>query len=415
MVVWEQLSFEWKNFRINMAISRHWLNLHTLCKSLGLKVLPQLDPNTHTPMSWEQLALLLPSELAKQELNAQPYADELLIPIPPQVSEQYERYRPTPFRRAAGLEQALGLSRVRIYFKDETATQVGSYKPNAALAQAFYTKLDGATTLVGDTVPANWGLALAEAGRLYDLNIVILMEQKHYERQHEKVKRMRSDGAEVLPITTENGTIAESLSAAAEYVLERPGSKLAVGCIANISAMQNTVIGLEMEAQMTAEQITPDVCVGVIGGGSSFSGMVFPMLRYAKRARFIAVESNTATSFSHGEYRYGSPDRLGLLPQAMMYTLGSDYVPNGKGAGGVQNHARNALLSLLRHEGYIEVATVDWDQAVAAQKLFAETERIMPAAESSLGIAEVIRQAKLLQDETKTGSKTVVFTLTGRE
>ncbi|MEP7291909.1 MAG: TrpB-like pyridoxal-phosphate dependent enzyme, partial [Chloroflexota bacterium] len=83
--------------------------------------------------------------------------------------------------------------------------------------------------------------------------------------------------------------------------------------------------------------------------------------------------------------------------------------------GGVQNHGRNALLSVLRHAERIECETVSWEQAAAAQKVFADAEGIVPAAESSLAVAEAIRQAQLLEAEAGSGIKTLVFTLTGRD
>ena len=74
------------------------------------------------------LTRILPSDLIDQEFTAERY-----VPIPERVQELYERIgRPTPLRRARGLERAIG-TKAKIYYKFEGALPGGSHKLNTAV------------------------------------------------------------------------------------------------------------------------------------------------------------------------------------------------------------------------------------------------------------------------------------------
>eukprot|EP01083_Nonionella_stella_P040128 109086_1 len=100
--------------------------------------------------------------------------------------------------------------------------------------------------------------------------------------------------------------------------------------------------------------------MGVVGGGSSFSGLVFPFLEdYSGKCEFIAVESAAVPSFTKGEYRYENPDLVELMPRTKMYTLGNEFVPGELGASGLNYHGKNPLLSLLVHHNQIKAIALD--------------------------------------------------------
>jgi tryptophan synthase beta chain len=75
--------------------------------------------------------------LIGQEMSADPWID-----VPGEVLDVLRLWRPTPLRRAARLEAALGTP-ARIYYKDESVSPAGSHKPNTAVPQAFYNKAEG--------------------------------------------------------------------------------------------------------------------------------------------------------------------------------------------------------------------------------------------------------------------------------
>ena len=76
----------------------------------------------------------LVKECLKQEMSASSWID-----IPEEVRQLYiHAGRPRPLYRAKRLEERLGLTKVRIYYKREDLSPTGSHKVNTAIAQAYY-------------------------------------------------------------------------------------------------------------------------------------------------------------------------------------------------------------------------------------------------------------------------------------
>ena len=98
---------------------------------------PPLNPETLEPITPEQLAPIFPMSLIEQEVSPIPW-----IPIPEPVMDIYRLYRPTPLVRAHRLEAAIG-TRAKIYYKNESVSPAGSHKPNTAIPQAYYNKMEG--------------------------------------------------------------------------------------------------------------------------------------------------------------------------------------------------------------------------------------------------------------------------------
>ena len=107
--------------------------------------LPPLHPGTKQPIGPDDLVPLFPMELIKQEVSQERY-----IEIPDEVRKVYNLYRPTPLYRAFNLEKALD-SPAKIYYKYEGVSPSGSHKPNTAIAQAFYNKIEGVKKLTTET------------------------------------------------------------------------------------------------------------------------------------------------------------------------------------------------------------------------------------------------------------------------
>src|SRR5450756_1805379 len=98
---------------------------------------PPLDPEGN-PIGPEQLAVLFPMECIMQEVSQERYID-----IPGAVLDVYKTYRPSPLNRAKQLERVLGLpAGVKIFYKYEGVSPAGSHKPNTAIPQAYYNKLE---------------------------------------------------------------------------------------------------------------------------------------------------------------------------------------------------------------------------------------------------------------------------------
>ena len=130
-------------------------NYYNIQADMPNPMLPPLHPGTKQPIGPQDLAALFPMELIKQEVSKERY-----IEIPDEVRKIYKLYRPTPLYRAFELEKLLDTP-AKIYYKYEGVSPAGSHKPNTAIAQAYYNKMEGAKGLVTETGAGQWGSALS--------------------------------------------------------------------------------------------------------------------------------------------------------------------------------------------------------------------------------------------------------------
>lgn len=119
-------------------LPERWYNI---TPDLPVPPAPYLHPETFEPLGPSDFEPLLPQALIKQE-----FSDERWIEIPERVRELYQIWRPSPLVRADRLEKALDTP-AKIYYKFEGVSPAGSHKPNTAIPQAYYNKLEGTKRL----------------------------------------------------------------------------------------------------------------------------------------------------------------------------------------------------------------------------------------------------------------------------
>ena len=99
-----------------------------------------------------------------------------------------------------------------------------------------------------------------------------------------------------------------------------------------------TIIGLEAQKQFAKTDDYPDVVIGCFGGGSNFSGIVFPFIKNnlsnGNDIRIVAVEPESCPKLTRGVFQYDFGDTVGLTPLIPMYTLGHTFIPPKIHAGG---------------------------------------------------------------------------------
>ena len=182
----------------------------------------------------------------------------------------------------------------------------------------------------------------------------------------------------------------------------------------NHVCLHQSIIGQEVKLQMEMVDDYPDVVIGCCGGGSNFSGIAFPFIPdklQGKNIRLIAVEPAACPTFTQGRFAYDYGDVACLTPLLKMYTLGSNFTPMGIHAGGLRYHGGSPLLSQLYNDGLIEARAVKQKSIFEAALLFARTEGILPAPESSHAIRAVIDEALKGKEMGKAAS--IVFNLSG--
>ncbi|MDK2838356.1 MAG: tryptophan synthase beta chain, partial [Bacteroidota bacterium] len=403
-------------------IPTQWYNI---VAEMQNKPKPMINPQTKEPIKAEDLFPLFAEELSRQEVNT----TDAWIDIPEEVRDKYKIYRPTPLVRAYGLEKALDTP-AHIYFKNESVSPVGSHKLNSALPQAYYNKLDGTTNLTTETGAGQWGTALALACKMFGLELAVYMVKISYEQKPYRRSLMQTWGAQVIAspsmstkagrkIITDNptyqGSLGTAISEAIELAMQTPHCKYALGSVLNHVSLHQTIIGLEAEKQMEMAGEYPDVIIGCFGGGSNFSGISFPFLRHKlkgeKNTRFVAAEPTSCPKLTRGSFQYDFGDEIGYTPLIPMFTLGHNFAPANIHAGGLRYHGAGSIVSQLLIDNLIEAVDIEQLDTFEAGILFARTEGIIPAPESTHAIAAAIDEALKAKEE---GSKKVIlFNLSG--
>ena len=381
---------------------QRWYNINP---DLPAPLAPPINPRTGNPVGPEDLAPIFPMELIKQEVSMEPW-----IEIPDEVQRVYRLWRPSPLYRAHRLEQHLGTP-ARIYYKNESFSPPGSHKPNTAVAQAYYNKLEGTKRIATETGAGQWGSALAFACCLFGLECTVYMVRASYDQKPYRRLLMESWGATVHSSPTKlthagqlvlekdpdcPGSLGIAISEAVEDAATRDDTKYSLGSVLNHVLLHQTVVGLEAKAQLKLAGEEPDVIVGCVGGGSNFSGVAFPFVKdklQGKEISIIACEPEACPTLTRGPYRYDYGDIAQLTPLLKMYTLGHTFVPEPIHAGGLRYHGDAPQLCLLVNKGVIEARAYHQLPTFDAAITFARTEGFLPAPETAHALRGAIDEA----------------------
>ena len=403
-------------------LPKSWYNLRADMKN---KPAPLIHPGTHQPLKLEDLTPVFCEELVKQELDdTTPY-----IEIPEEILNFYKMYRPSPLVRAYCLEKQLGTP-AKIYYKFEGNNTSGSHKLNSAIAQAYYAKKQGLKGVTTETGAGQWGTALSMACAYFGLDCQVYMVKVSYEQKPFRREVMRTYGAKVTPSPSDTtnvgrailkqfpgttGSLGCAISEAVEAATTQEGYRYVLGSVLSQVLLHQSVIGLETMTALDKYGVKPDMIIGCAGGGSNLGGLIAPFMGRKLRGeadyQIIAVEPASCPSFTRGVYAYDFCDTGHVCPLAKMYTLGSEFIPSPNHAGGLRYHGMSSVLSQLYHDKLMEARAVEQTSVFKAAQLFARTEGILPAPESSHAIKVTIDEALKCKETGE--AKTIVFGLTG--
>lgn len=400
----------------------HYYNIQA---DLPTPMEPPLHPGTKQPAGPQDLSAIFPMDLIMQEVS-----QERFIEIPDEVRDLYRISRPTPLVRAANLENALGTP-AKIYFKYEGANPTGSHKTNTSYPQAYYNKKAGIKKLVTETGAGQWGSALSMACKHFGMECEVFMvkvsyNQKPYRRTfmklfgatvHASPTNFTNAGRNVLEKDPDSpGSLGIAISEAIEVAVQRDDTNYSLGSVLNHVMLHQTIIGEEARKQMEMVDEYPDIVIGCAGGGSNFAGLSFPFLRDKltgthKNMEVIAVEPASCPSLTQGKFEYDFGDEAGMTPLLKMYTLGHKFIPPKIHAGGLRYHGMAPTISHLYHHGFITANSYEQVEVFQAAQLFAQTEGLVPAPESSHAVKEAIVQALKCKESGE--AKTILFNLSG--
>ena len=406
----EQIPTQWYNIRADMPSQPD----------------PMLNPATMKPVTADDLRPVFCDELVEQELDTTTrYFD-----IPEEVREVYKSFRPSPLCRAYALEKELGTP-AKIYYKFEGNNTSGSHKLNSAVAQAYYAKKQGLKSITTETGAGQWGTALAQACSQLDLPLTVYMVKTSYNQKPDRKAIIETFGANIIPSPSETteigrkilaehpgtgGSLGCAIAEAIEMASKSDNCRYVLGSVLNQVLLHQSVIGLESKKAMEILGEYPDIIIGCAGGGSNMGGLMAPFMQDRilgkKNPYFVAVEPASCPSMTRGRYAYDFCDTGRVTPLARMYTLGSGFMPSPNHAGGLRYHGMSPILSKLYHDGLLDEArSVEQTKVFDAATIFARTETILPAPESSHAIRAAIDEALKCKETGE--AKTILFGLTG--
>lgn len=294
----------------------------------------------------------------------------------------------------------------RIILKREDLNHTGSHKINNVLGQALLAKRLGKTRLIAETGAGQHGVATATAAALFGMDCVVYMGQVDTERQALNVARMRLLGAEVVPVTNGSRTLKDAINEALrDWVANVSTTHYLLGTVAGPHPFPvmvrdfHKIIGEEARAQVL--ELTgklPDAVAACVGGGSNAIGIFHAFLDdpsvklfgFEAAGRGIDTPEHAATltlgrpGVLHGARSYMLQDEDGQTMESHSISAGLDYPGVGP------EH------SWLKDIGRAEYRPITDAEAMNALRLLSRTEGIIPAIETSHGLAGALQLGREL-------------------
>jgi tryptophan synthase beta chain len=298
----------------------------------------------------------------------------------------------------------------KIYLKREDLLHGGAHKTNQVLGQALLAKRMGKTEIIAETGAGQHGVATAIACSLLGLKCKVYMGAVDCQRQQPNVFRMELMGAEVIPVTAGSGTLKDAVNEAlrdwsanyenAHYLL---GTAAGPHPFPTIVREFQKMIGEEAKAQFLEEEgRLPDYVIAAVGGGSNAIGMFHDFIK-EDGVKLIGVEAGGkgidtsehgatlvagSKGMLHGNYTYIMQDNFGQIQESYSISAGLDYPAVGP------QHA------FLKDTGRAQYVPINDDEALAAFQELAKSEGIIPALESSHALAQALKMAESVTEET---------------
>ena len=297
----------------------------------------------------------------------------------------------------------------KIYFKREDLLHTGAHKINNAIGQALLAKRMGKKRIIAETGAGQHGIATAAICAKLGLECVIYMGEEDMRRQSLNVFRMRLCGAEVRGVSAGQKTLKEAVNEAmrdwvtnvrhTHYII---GSALGSHPFPMIVRDFHRVIGEETRRQiLEKEGRLPDEICACVGGGSNAIGLFFSFLK-DQEVTLTGVEAGGRSLESGDHAARFSGGRLGILQGAKTWILQTE-------DGQIDStHSVSAGLDYAavgpEHAYYKEMDRIHFgyatdEEALDAFQLLCKIEGIVPALETSHGIAYAIKRASELSED----------------
>ncbi|KMY22107.1 tryptophan synthase subunit beta [Bacillus pumilus] len=314
--------------------------------------------------------------------------------------------RPTALTYADQLSAYLGGA--KIYLKREDLNHTGAHKINNALGQALLAKKMGKSNIIAETGAGQHGVAAATVAAKFGLSCTVFMGKEDVERQSLNVFRMKLLGAEVIPVTSGNGTLKDATNEAIRYWVQQCsdhfymiGSVVGPHPYPQIVSEFQRMIGDEAKEQMLKKEgRLPHKVIACVGGGSNAIGMYraflddeIDLIGVEAAGKGIDTPLHAATitkgtkGVIHGSLTYLIQDEFGQIIEPYSISAGLDYPGIGP------EHA------YLHASGRVQYVSATDQEALDALKLLTEKEGILPAIESAHALAKAFEMSRTMSED----------------
>ncbi|MGG0527808.1 MULTISPECIES: tryptophan synthase subunit beta [Bacillus] len=314
--------------------------------------------------------------------------------------------RPTALTYADQLSAYLGGA--KIYLKREDLNHTGAHKINNALGQALLAKKMGKSNIIAETGAGQHGVAAATVAAKFGLSCTVFMGKEDVERQSLNVFRMKLLGAEVIPVTSGNGTLKDATNEAIRYWVQHCSDHFyMIGSVVGphpypqiVSEFQRTIGDEAKEQMLKKEDRLPHKVIACVGGGSNAIGMYraflddeIDLIGVEAAGKGIDTPLHAATitkgtkGVIHGSLTYLIQDEFGQIIEPYSISAGLDYPGIGP------EHA------YLHASGRVQYVSATDQEALDALKLLTEKEGILPAIESAHALAKAFEMSRTMSED----------------
>ena len=325
------------------------------------------------------------------------------------IAELHQAYaelcgRPTPLTPLNNLTKKVGGA--QLFLKNEGLNHTGAHKINHCLGQILLAKKIGKKRIIAETGAGQHGYATAAVCARYQMECIIYMGKKDYDRQRPNVFWMELMGATVIPVMDGSQTLNDAVIAAFKDLIANPedslyllGSAVGPHPYPTMNTYFQKIVGEEIRSQMLAQTgQKPNVCVACVGGGSNALGMFYDFLN-EDEVQLIGVEAG-GRSLSPGQhaaklqtgkkgifegyYSYFLQDGDGNISSTHSVSAGLDYC-------GV-----SPILAYLKDANRVHFEIADDSETLDAVKTLAQQEGIILALESAHALSFALKHAATL-------------------
>ncbi|MFY4775986.1 tryptophan synthase subunit beta [Metabacillus sp. RGM 3146] len=314
--------------------------------------------------------------------------------------------RPTAMTYAENISKKLGGA--KIYLKREDLNHTGAHKINNAIGQALLAKRMGKTKIIAETGAGQHGVASATVAAKFGMECKVFMGEEDVRRQQLNVFRMKLLGAEVIPVSSGNGTLKDATNEAIRYWVQHCEDHFyMIGSVVGphpyplmVREFQK-IIGIESKKQMLemAGRL-PDKVFACVGGGSNAIGMFHgfindevELIGVEAAGKGVDTDQHAATitkgtnGVIHGSLTYLIQDEFGQIIEPYSISAGLDYPGVGP---------EHAYLAHSKRVTYLHATD---DETLEALGLLAREEGILAAIESAHALAKAFDAAKEMNED----------------